>query len=80
MLKEVQEALSRLTGDDSDKVYVQSYIKLLERENRALIDDNEVKCDLIAEMKKRIFGLEQTVANCREKEEKMYRDYSWKND
>ena len=77
MNKITEEALFRLYGSDSDKDSIRRYINLLERENRALADDNEVKCDSITEMKRRILGLEQTIANCKEKEEKMYRSLYW---
>lgn len=77
MIDEVEKALSRLSGETSDRDYVRQCISLLERENRTLTDDNEVKCSLIDSMKRRIYGLEQTVANCKEKEEKLYRSYYW---
>lgn len=77
MNKTTEEALSRLSGNDSDKNSIIRYINLLERENRALADDNEVKCDAIAELKRKIYGLETTVRHCKEKEEKMYRNYYW---
>ena len=77
MNKTTEEALFRLSGSDSDKESIRRYISLLERENRALVDDSEVKCDSIAEMKRKILGLEQTIANCKEKEEKMYRSLYW---
>lgn len=80
MNKTTEEALSRLSGSDSDKDYISRYINLLERENRALTDDNEVKCDAIAELKRKIYGLETTVRHCKEKEEKMYRQYYWNHE
>lgn len=34
----------------------------------------------IFDLKRRILGLETTVRNCKEKEEKRYRDMSWRGD
>ena len=63
---------------------LQQMIELLERENKALEDDNFQKCDIIAELKEKNmklerenFGLRKQVENLRQKEQSRYNRDGW---
>ena len=63
---------------------LQQMIELLERENKALEDDNFQKCDIIAELKEQNkklerenFGLRKQVENLRQKEQSRYNRDGW---
>ena len=52
---------------------IYQYIRLLERENKALEDDNYQKCELNDELKRKVLGLEQTVKRQQKQLDKYYR-------
>ena len=52
---------------------IYNYIKLLERENKSLSADNEMKCELIADLKVKVTGLETTNKRQQEQLDRHYR-------
>ena len=50
-----------------------NYVKLLERENKALSRDNETKCEVVDELRRKVLGLEQTVKRQQKQLDRYYR-------
>ena len=66
MEKSMRELLERSFGGDEVIAYIEELEKnntLLEREKKALTDDNEMKCELNYELQKQVDNLAKTLAN-----------------
>ena len=66
MKKSMRELLERSFGGDEVIAYIEELEKnntLLEREKKALTDDNEMKCELNHQLQKQVDNLAETLAD-----------------